>query len=115
MIIRTLLTLVNLATFVVVISVLLLFPQYGAFAFYFLVGWMVASLVLFYQPWASRPVGTRASPTPSGSGPAAAFPNAPMPTGPSAPSALDFCVYCAAPIGPNVTKCAACGHDRGAF
>jgi hypothetical protein len=115
MIVRTLLTIFNLATFVAVIAVLLLFPQYGAFAFYFLVGWMVASLVLFYQPWASRQIGARAASATSGAGPAPSFPNAPLPSAATPPAALDFCVYCAAPLGPNVTKCTACGRDRGAF
>jgi len=116
MIFRTLLTLVNLSTFAAAIAVLLVFPQYSAYAFYFLVGWMVASLVLFYQPWASRPIGAGA-PAP-GPGPAAApaFPSAPAPVaGAPAPPPLDFCIYCAAPLAVGSTKCAACGHDRGTF
>jgi len=118
MIIRTLLTIINLATFAAAIGVLIALPQYSAFAFYFLVGWMVASLILFYQPWASRPLGAHAAPAAPGTpapGPAAARPSAPLPSGGPATAPLDFCVYCAAPLAPQVPKCTACGHDRGSF
>jgi len=115
MIFRTLLTMINLTTFAIAIGVLLVFPQYSAYAFYFLVGWMVASLVLFYQPWASRPIGAAAAVAAPAAGPAPAIPTTPVaPSGPaSAP--LDFCIYCAAPIANDATKCTACGHDRAPF
>ncbi len=103
MILRTLLTFVNLATIAVAIVVLFEFPQYAGPAFYLLLGWMVGSLVLVYGPWANRTVfGTPPSRTlPSSS----ALPRpGPLPTN------LGFCIYCAAPLAPGVSACPACGH-----
>ena len=114
---RTVLTIVNFAIVVAVIGVLLVYPQFSGLAFYFLVGWLVAGLVLFYQPWSSRPVGgPTAAPAAAGAPSASGSPGvgAPLPSAPaSAP--LDFCVYCAAPIAPTASSCAACGHPRGRF
>lgn len=110
MIVRTLLTLVNFAIFGVTIGVVLAFPQYDSIAFYFLLGWMVASFALFYLPFAGRRVGGRpaagADTAPlTSSGPAVA------PSG-SAPAAhLGFCIYCAAPLPTGALACPSCGHS----
>jgi hypothetical protein len=103
MLVRTLLTLVNLATIAVAIAVLFALPQYAGIAFYVLLGWMFGSLVLVYGPWSNRQVGR------------------PRARGPSDPSAsplpsstrstdLGFCVFCAAPLAPGASVCPSCGH-----
>jgi hypothetical protein len=103
---RTVLTLVNLCAFVAAILVLELLPQYAAIAFYGLVGWMVASLVLLYRPGASRTIG---APPPSGPTISSDAPLAS--TGaPQHASALGFCIYCAAPVEPGAARCPSCGH-----
>jgi hypothetical protein len=109
MLLRTLLTLVNLGTIAVAIGVLLAYPQYAGVAFYILLGWMVGSLILVYGPWANRHVGRRSS-TSSGSAGA-------NPTGGARPlpSNLGFCIYCAAPLAPGSSTCPACGHATPSF
>ncbi|MCI4373192.1 MAG: hypothetical protein L3K02_06070 [Thermoplasmata archaeon] len=110
MLLRTLLTMVNLATIAVAIVVLFTFPQYAGVAFYILLGWMVGSLVLVYGPWANRQVlRPRSSGAPGTSPPAAR-----ARTGPLA-SELGFCIYCAAPLAPGVATCPACGHASPSF
>ena len=106
MLLRTLLTLVNLGAIAVAIVVLLAYPAYSGPAFYLLLGWMFGSMVLVYGPWGNRQVGRGRPPTaplPSGSGAAAA------PTVPS-PAEIPFCIYCAAPLPSGATFCPACGH-----
>jgi hypothetical protein len=110
MLLRTLLTLVNLLTIAVAITVLVTFPQYAGDAFYILLGWMVGSLVLVYGPWANRPIGRRPSDR-SNSFPSAR--NGP-PSGPRA-SELGFCIYCAAPLAPGAPTCPSCGHAAPHF
>jgi hypothetical protein len=104
MMLRTLLTFVNLATIAVAFTVLFEYPQYAGIAFYVLLGWMIGSLVLLYGPWSSRSIGR-------GSG-AAGPGRPPMPgTFPSAlPTDLGFCIYCAAPLPIGARTCPACGH-----
>jgi len=109
MLLRTLLTLVNLATIAVAIGVLFAFPQYAGVAFYLLLGWMIGSLVLVYGPWANRPVGRRSA---SGPAPASAVPR---PSSSPLPSDLGFCIYCAAPLAPGTPTCPACGHASPHF
>jgi hypothetical protein len=103
---RTVLTLVNLAAFVVAILVLELLPQYASIAFYGLVGWMVVSLVLLYRPGTPRTIGGNAS---GGATLSADAPLASTST-PQHASALGFCIYCAAPIEPGTARCPSCGH-----
>jgi hypothetical protein len=109
MLLRTLLTFVNLATIAVAIAVLYTYPEYAGVAFYVLLGWMVGSLVLLYGPWANRQVGRRSSAT------AAYPPTAPRPSSRPLPSDLGFCIYCAAPLAPGTPTCPACGHATPAF
>lgn len=109
MLLRTLLTLVNLTTIAVAIGVLFAFPQYAGVAFYVLLGWMIGSLVLVYGPWANRQVGRRAT---------TGAPTAPqVPRSGAAPlaSELGFCIYCAAPLAPGTPTCPACGHATPHF
>jgi hypothetical protein len=110
MILRTLLTMVNLLTIAVAIGVLFAFPKYAGVAFYVLLGWFIGSLILVYGPWANRPIGRKRSagpatpvvrPVGAGSGPL--------------PSDLGFCIYCAAPLAPGTPTCPACGHATPAF
>lgn len=109
MLLRTLLTLVNLATIAVAIGVLFAFPEYAGVAFYVLLGWMIGSLVLVYGPWANRQVGRRTS---AGPAPPASVPR--TTSGPLA-SDLGFCIYCAAPLAPGIRTCPACGHATPSF
>jgi ribosomal protein L40E len=112
--VRTLLTLVNFAIFAATIGAVLLYPQYDAVAFYFLLGWMVASFALFYLPIANRRVGgAPAAPAAQGPLPSTGAPTAAAPTAAAAlprASALGFCVYCAAPLPVGADRCRECGH-----
>ncbi|HTT73801.1 MAG TPA: hypothetical protein VMG99_06620 [Thermoplasmata archaeon] len=114
MLVRTLLTIVNFAIFGVTIGVVLAFPAYDTVAFYFLLGWMVASFALFYLPFAGRRVGGGGpAPPPGGStfGPGPLDPGATAaPAGRPLASSLGFCIYCAAPLPGGATTCPACGH-----
>jgi hypothetical protein len=108
MILRTLLTMINLATIAVAIIVLYELPKYAGVAFYVLLAWMIGSLVLIYGPWANRPIGRRSvGGSPSGS--------TPLSTTGRLPSDLGFCIYCAAPLAPGAPTCAACGHATSHF
>jgi hypothetical protein len=108
MILRTLLTTINLATIAVAIIVLYEVPKYAGVAFYVLLAWMIGSLVLIYGPWANRPIGRR-----NASGPSAPLPGSAPPS--RLPSDLGFCIYCAAPLAPGAPTCAACGHAAPHF
>ncbi|MCI4342691.1 MAG: hypothetical protein L3J92_01040 [Thermoplasmata archaeon] len=108
MILRTLLTMINLATIAVAIIVLYELPKYAGVAFYVLLAWMIGSLVLIYGPWANRPIGRRNT-----AGPASV--SRPLPGPHRLPSDLGFCIYCAAPLAPGAPTCAACGHTTPHF
>jgi len=107
---RTVLTLVNLAAFVVAITMLEVYPQYAEIAFYALVAWMVVSLALLYGR-ATRPAPSANAGT-GGAGGLSVSADTPLAStsSPSHASTLGFCIYCAAPIEPNAARCAACGH-----
>ena len=109
---RTLLTLINFGTIAAAVGVLLLFPQWAGDAFYLLLGWMFASLVLIYSPWASRRVGS------GGSGPGPGI-SSDVPlaagSGHEHASSIGFCMYCAAPLEPGTARCPACGHSLPHF
>lgn len=105
---RTLLTLVNFATIAAAVAVLLAFPQWAPDAFYVLLGWMFASLVLIYSPWAGRRVGSAAAP-PSGPGISRDAPLATSSAHEHA-SSIGFCMYCATPLEPGTARCPACGR-----
>jgi hypothetical protein len=104
-ILRTLVSLVNLGIIAVALGVLLLYPQYAGIAFYALLGWMIGTLVIAYGPYGSRRVGSSGTTPPP-------FPSSP--TGPAAPipSGHDFgfCIYCAAPLPAGARLCPSCGH-----
>jgi hypothetical protein len=103
MLLRTLVTLVNLGTIAVALGILLVYPQYAGIAFYVLLGWMLGTLVLAYGPYANRQIGARpvtGAPGPSGS------PLASVPSGHD----VGFCIYCAAPLPVGAPICPACGH-----
>lgn len=107
MLLRTLLTFVNLGAISAAILVLLAYPKYDGPAFYILVGWMFGSMVLVYGPWGNRTVGSARATPPST--PLASSPGfGPRPS--SAPAEIPFCIYCAAPLAPGATLCPACGH-----
>jgi hypothetical protein len=105
---RALLTFVNVAVFVVAIVVLEAFPAYAGYALYGFIGWMIASLLLFYSPWARPRPSSGAG---SGTG-LSVSPDSPLPSGapPSSAAPLGFCIYCAAPIDPGAARCPTCGH-----
>ncbi len=115
MIVRTLLTIVNFTIFGITIGVVLVFPQFDNVAFYFLLGWMVASFTLFYLPVARRRVG---GPAPPENGTTPLSPSGNPPTAPSVPpsaSPLGFCIYCAAPLPLGASICPTCGHAVAHF
>ncbi len=113
MLLRTLLTLVNLVAIAVAIVVLLAFPSYAGPAFYLLLGWMFGSMILVYGPWGNRQVGASrpSAPLPSATPAASATPGtSPTPAPTPAPAEIPFCIYCAAPLPSGATFCPACGH-----
>jgi hypothetical protein len=111
MLVRTVLTLVNFTIFGIVIAVVLLYPGLDAIAFYFLLGWMIASFALLYMPFANRRIGGSAPPTDTETNPflAGTGPASPLPSSPPV-STLGFCIYCAAPLPVGASVCPACGH-----
>ncbi len=109
MLLRTLLTLVNLGAITVAIVVLLAYPSYSGPAFYLLLGWMFGSMILVYGPWGNRPVGgarPASGPPPPGTPAVARGSSGPA----AAPAEIPFCIYCAAPLPPGAAFCTACGH-----
>lgn len=112
---RTVLTIVNFIALAFAILVLYEFPKYTADAFYLFVGWMIASLVLYYQPWASRPIGSR--PSPAGAGGAGAGTRAAVASPPGSPPSppVDFCIYCGSSLPVGAETCPTCGHARAAI
>jgi hypothetical protein len=103
MLLRTLVTLVNLGTIAVALGILLAYPQYAGFAFYVLLGWMIGTLVLLYGPYANRQIGRgSAAPTTGPTG-------APLPSVPSSHD-LGFCIYCGTALPVGAPACPACGH-----
>ncbi|HTT14388.1 MAG TPA: hypothetical protein VMG81_01215 [Thermoplasmata archaeon] len=113
--VRTVLSIVNFAILGIVILVVLLYPSLDVEAFYFLLGWMIASFALFYLPLGGRRAG--AGPPLGSAG--AGFPGA-DPAAPGAPPAaplgsLGFCIYCAAPMTPGTPTCPACGYAAPRF
>ncbi len=105
MLVRTLLTFVNLGAIAVAIGVLLAYPSYAGPAFYLLLGWMFGSMIIVYGPWGNRQVGSGRAPAPSTS-PAPAGPLATTP----ASTEIPFCIYCGAPLASGAAICPACGH-----
>ncbi|MCI4365265.1 MAG: hypothetical protein L3K10_04295 [Thermoplasmata archaeon] len=108
MLLRTLLTMVNLGTIAVAIGVLFVFPQYAGVAFYILLGWMFGSLVLVYGPWSNRQVGRSRAPN------RALASSSPLSPGTRAAD-LGFCIFCAAPLAPGAPICPSCGHSAPHF
>ena len=131
MLVRTLLSIVNLGVIAVAVTIAFVFTQYAGLAVYALLGWMLVTFVMMYSAWGNRPVsassgGTRASGTapapgnpfaPASPPPAprpgtAASPAGPArgPAGPAPTPPIDFCVYCAASLPAGVPRCPSCGH-----
>jgi hypothetical protein len=110
-IVRTLLSFVNLAVIAGTVVVWFEFPALAQVALYVLLGWMFVTFVVMYSPWGNRRVTTAANE------PGAAAPSpfgAPLPTVGSAPARpaapLDFCVFCGTAVPVGAPRCPACGH-----
>jgi hypothetical protein len=109
---RTVLSIANLVAIVVAFFVLFELPQYYEYAFYGLLGWLLAGFVLFYafRPSRSTPLAGAASPS---GGPSGTAGTSPLPSGsssgPSAP--LDFCIFCGNTLPIGMAVCPACGHQ----
>ena len=113
MILRTLLSLVNLAVIAATVFIWFELPAIANVALYALVGWMFATFVVMYSPWGNRRVTATSSggSAPSGSPFAAPAPTSlPLASNPSSAPALDFCIFCAATLPAGSPRCPACGH-----
>lgn len=99
MLVRRFVAYLNLALFAAAVVAEILLPRYSTLIFYGLIGWMVASLVLFYGPGSRRTLG--------GPRPAAAGAAPPLPSGP--PARVGFCVYCGTDLAGEASVCPACG------
>lgn len=116
MLIRSIVTIVNMAAFGVAIAFQFLYPSVALPVFYGLLGWYVASIVVYRLPFMSRPVGSATATSASGNalpsvGPTATTP-LPLAAG-GTPS--DFCVFCAAKVEPGTLVCPSCGKPIPTF
>ena len=107
---RVVVSIANLCVIAVAFVILIEYPQYADYAFYFLILWMVVGFVLLYSMRPSVPTPSAnpsAEPSPF---PSNAPVSAPLPSGSSSGSTIGFCIYCAAPVSPGARACPACGH-----
>lgn len=117
-----LLTIVNFTLLGVAIAVYLFVPSVADFFLYVLLAWMFASIVLFYLPISQRRIGSGTAPPstttttsavsmgPSGGTSLPSSRNAPFsPTPGSAPTALEFCIYCGGDLPAGAVICPMCG------
>jgi len=105
---RSVLSLVNVAVASAALIVWFRYPQYAMYAIYALLGWFFVSFSLVWV-LGTNPGGAPAGPLPSG-----APGTGGRGTG-SRPFRAGFCIYCAADLPPEATRCPACGHPVALF
>lgn len=111
MLVRTLVSIVNLAIFGVIIALEFLLPTLGGYLFWIIIAYFVGTLFFFRSPVMSRPI-TFGKPKP-------AAPNAPLPSSAgaasSSSSSLGFCVHCGTLLSPGQIACPSCGRNQPVF
>ena len=101
MLLRTALSLVNLAALSATLVVWLALPAYSGIALYACLGWVMVAFGVMYSRWGNRPIGRRAGGlTAEGAAPALG-------------GGVGFCVFCAANLAPGATRCPDCGRATG--
>jgi hypothetical protein len=111
MLARTLLSLVNLGALTATLAVWFAFPQYSTYALYACFAWVVIAFAVMYSAWGNRPVGASAHGVAGATAPAPAPAGAVRSVGGAgAMPPLDFCIYCAATLPAEATRCPVCGH-----
>lgn len=93
---------VNFGLLVFALLISFLAPAYYFEAVVVLLGWLLVSFFVF-RPTAVR---RRPPPVPAGSPPD----SAPLPSGGSTLSGLDFCVYCGRSLPSGAVACPSCGR-----
>ena len=109
MLVRTFLSLVNLAVLFSTLSVWLLLPAYSTYALYGCLGWVVVAFAVMYSAWGNRPFRAPARATAAGGGAASSGGGVGAGGAGGAPP-IDFCIYCAASLPAGASRCPACGH-----
>ena len=106
---RGVLSLVNVAVVSVALVVWFRYPQYAMYAVYALLGWFFISFSLIWALGTNPVAPGGGQPLPSGA-------SAPLSsgTGPR-PFRAGFCIYCAADLPAEATRCPSCGHSVAQF
>jgi hypothetical protein len=113
MLVRTLVSIVNLAIFGVIIALEFLLPALGGYLFWIIIAYFVGTLFFFRSPAMSRQVSFGrpkpvAPPAPLPSSTGAAPPT-------SASSSLGFCVHCGTLLSPGQIACPSCGRSQPVY
>jgi hypothetical protein len=100
---RTVLSFVNLGVLTATLFVWFELPLYSDYALYACLAWVLAAFAVMYSRWGDRRIGSAAAPASSGP---------PLATSPGSAS-LGFCIFCAAILPPGVPRCPECGRAIG--
>ncbi|MCI4351618.1 MAG: zinc ribbon domain-containing protein [Thermoplasmata archaeon] len=111
MIVRTLVSIVNLLIFAVIIALEFLVPRLGGYLFWVIIAYFVGTLFFFRSPIMSKPItfggakpSSVARPLPSSSGAL-----------PSGGESLGFCVHCGTLLTAGAIACPNCGRSQPVF
>jgi hypothetical protein len=111
---RTWISIVNLVAIVLAFVVLFELPQYSTYAFYGLLGWILASFVLLYALRVGRttPAGRAQSGGGGPTGSSGASGSSPLPFSgaPGSATTVDFCIYCGTTLPAGAAACPNCGR-----
>ncbi|MCI4368930.1 MAG: zinc ribbon domain-containing protein [Thermoplasmata archaeon] len=111
MLLRTLLTIVNLGILVAAILAWVFDPAVSGYLFYGLLFWFIASIFIGRLPEMNRRV-LESRPSWAGSPPPA--PGAPLPSAPAG-TELGFCARCGANVASGTVVCPSCGRALPVF
>ncbi|MCI4344710.1 MAG: zinc ribbon domain-containing protein [Thermoplasmata archaeon] len=111
MLVRSLVSIVNLAIFGVIIALEFLLPTLGGYLFWIIIAYFVGTLFFFRSPVMSRQItfgrpkpASTPTPLPSSSGGT-----------PLSSNALGFCVHCGTLLSPGQIACPSCGRSQPVF
>ena len=100
---RLLLSIANLAVAAGALIVWFAFPQYGEYALWAFLAWIVVGFSTVWLRWgAPSPAGAAGPPAAAAAGATAGRV--------AGPPAISFCIYCAAELPVGASRCPACGH-----
>jgi zinc ribbon protein len=109
--VRVLFSIVNIGIFLALFALEFVFTRYATLLFYVLLGWFVASFLLFRLPFMSRRIGAPVA------RPAPEAPGTPLPSSAGLPPPLvdgteiGFCPHCGTNIAPGTLVCPSCGKS----